>query len=349
MWRQPTSKATRCHVTWPLVPPGATVPPRIGHNRRVAITRHARRAAEQLLASNAKTVRKLMLATGRDRAPHLPDIVQIESTNLCNAKCVFCPRDEMHRRQGVMDMDLYRKIVDECAELGITHIRVHNYGEPFLDKLLVEKVRYAKAQGIAEVGMISNGSLITEELARGMIEAGLDAINISVDASGKDVFESTRLNLKYDDVIDNIRTLHRLRGEMGKQRPRLILSFVRQDNSVEEQRFIDEWKTIADKIHITDLHNWAGTLNDHSDVRYPCYRLWQTFTVLWDGRVALCCADFDGRNVLGDMRTSTLAHIWNSPMYLSVRRQHLESGGPGICRSCDLPKKDSPLWVRRLV
>ena len=88
-----------------------------------------------------------MLATGRDRAPRWPDIVQIESTNLCNAKCVFCPRDEMHRRQGVMDFDLFRKVVDECAALGITHVRVHNYGEPFLDKQLVEKVRYAKSQG----------------------------------------------------------------------------------------------------------------------------------------------------------------------------------------------------------
>jgi radical SAM protein with 4Fe4S-binding SPASM domain len=289
-----------------------------------------------------------MLATGRDRAPRLPDIVQIESTNLCNAKCVFCPRDEMHRRQGVMDIDLFKKIVDECAALGITHVRVHNYGEPFLDKQLVEKVRYAKQRGIAEVGMISNGSLISEDIARGMIEAGLDAINISVDAAGKDVFERTRLNLDYDTVIGNIRTLVRLREELGKKRPRLILSFVRQDNSADEQAFIREWGAIADKIHITDLHNWAGTLHERSNVRYPCYRLWQTFTVLWDGRVSLCCADYDGRNVLGDLRTSTIAAIWNSATYRAVRRQHLDSGGPEICRSCDLPKKDSPLWVTRL-
>jgi radical SAM protein with 4Fe4S-binding SPASM domain len=248
-----------------------------------------------------------------------------------------------------MEMDLFRKIVDECAALGITHVRVHNYGEPFLDKQLVEKVRYAKAKGIQEVGMISNGSLIDEDVARGMIDAGLDAINISVDASGKETFERTRVNLKYDDVIGNIKTLVRLRGEAGKVRPKLILSFVRQDNSADEQRFIDEWKQIADKIHVTDLHNWAGTLNAKSDVQYPCYRLWQTFTVLWDGRVSLCCADFDGRHVLGDLRTSTIAQVWNSAPYRAVRRQHLEHGGPEICRSCDLPKKDSPLWVSRLI
>ena len=315
----------------------------------MSLTRSARHAAERLLTSRAKSVRRLLLATGRDRARHWPDIVQIESTNLCNAKCVFCPRDEMHRQQGVMDVDLFRRIVDECVELGITHVRVHNYGEPFLDRQLVEKVRYAKSRGIAEVGMISNGSLITEDIARGMIDAGLDAINISVDAGGKEVFERTRLHLQYDTVIGNIRTLARLREESGRRRPRLILSFVRQDNSADEQAFIEEWRQVADKLHVTDLHNWAGTLHDHSDVQYPCYRPWLTFTVLWDGRVSLCCADYDGRHVLGDLRTSTIAQVWNSPAYRAVRRQHLESGGPEICRSCDLPKKDSPLWVKRLI
>jgi MoaA/NifB/PqqE/SkfB family radical SAM enzyme len=308
----------------------------------------ARRAVERLLRRHAKPVRRILLAAGRDRAPILPEIVQIESTNICNAKCVFCPRDEMHRRQGVMSLDLFRRIVDECAALGITHVRMHNYGEAFIDKRLVEKVRYAKQKGIAEVGVISNGSLLTDEVVRGMIDAGLDAINISVDASGREVFERTRVGLKYDKVIDNIERLVRIRGEMRRQRPKLILSFVRQDNSADEQAFIEHWKAIADKIHITDLHNWAGTLNTESDVNYPCYRPWLTFTVLWDGRVSLCCADFDGRTILGDLNTSTIKEVWNSEPFRHVRRQHLESGGPDICRACDLPRKDSPLWITKL-
>ena len=307
-----------------------------------------RHAAESVLRKQAKPVRRLLLATGRDRSPILPEIVQIESTNICNAKCVFCPRDEMHRKQGVMSFDLFKKVVDECAELGITHVRVHNYGEPFVDRKLVEKVRYAKQRGIEQVGMISNGSLINEEVARAMIEAGLDAINISVDASGKEVFESTRIGLKYDKVIANIERIVRIRAELGKKRPKLILSFVRQNNSADEQAFIEHWRNIADKIHITDLHNWGGTLNHESDVNYPCYRPWLTFTVLWDGRVSLCCADFDGHTILGDMTTSSIQDIWNAEPYRNARREHLESGGPDVCRSCDLPRKDSPLWVTKL-
>jgi hypothetical protein len=309
---------------------------------------HARRVVEAALRKQAKPLRRLLLATGRDRSPILPEIVQIESTNLCNAKCVFCPRDDMHRTQGIMSFELFRKIVDECADLGIAHVRVHNYGEPFMDRRLSEKVRYAKQKGIREVGMISNGSLITEHVAREIIESGLDAINISVDASGREVFDATRLGLNYDKVIANIERLVRIRTELGRKRPKLILSFVRQNNSADEQAFIEHWRGIADKIHITDLHNWAGTLNRESDVNYPCYRPWLTFTVLWDGRVSLCCADFDGRTVLGDLNTATIREIWNAERYVAARRAHLESGGPDICRSCDLPRKDSPLWITKL-
>ena len=73
----------------------------------IGLKRTARRTAETVLRRQAKPLKKLLLATGRDRSPVLPEIVQIESTNICNAKCVFCPRDEMHRRQGVMSLDLF--------------------------------------------------------------------------------------------------------------------------------------------------------------------------------------------------------------------------------------------------
>ncbi len=315
----------------------------------VSLRRTVRANTERLLLSRARLVRRALAALGRDRAPGLPEIVQIESTNICNARCVFCPRDEMHRKQGVMDDALFRKVADECAALGIRHVRLHNFGEPFVDRDLAGKVAYAKQQGIAEVGVISNGSLIDERVARAVVEAGLDAINISVDASGRDVFERTRVGLKYDRVIANIERLVRIRGELGRTHPKLILSFVRQGDGEDERAFIERWSRVADKIHITDIHNWAGTLGRESAVRYPCYRQWLTFTVLWDGRVSLCCADFDGKVTLGNLRTSSIRDIWNSEAYRAVRREHLETGGPDICRACDLPRKDSPLWIGKII
>lgn len=311
--------------------------------------RRLRPMLERLLLRQAKPVRHLLLRAGREAAPRLPEILQIEATNHCNAKCVFCPRDLMERKQGIMDMALFRKIVDDASALRIPCVRLHNYGESFIDKEIVEKIRYAKAQGIREVGLISNGSLLPEATSRAVVDAGLDVINISVDAAGKETFERTRVGLKYDRVMANIEGLVRVRREAGASRPKLILSFVRQNNSDDERAFIETWSRVADKIHVTDLHNWAGTLNGESDVRFPCYRPWLTFTVLWDGRVSLCCADFDGKVILGDLRTSTLAEVWNSEAFRAARRAHLDHGGPDICRGCDLPKRDSPLWVKKLI
>ncbi len=308
-----------------------------------------RTAIETFLLKRAALVCRVLVRAGRDRAPRPPDIIQIEATNLCNARCVFCPRERMQRKQGVMDMGLFCKTVDEAASLGIRHVRLHNYGESLIDRQLVEKIRYAKSRGIAEVGLISNGSLLTEPVARAIVEAGLDAINISVDAAGRETFERTRVGLSYDRVMEHIEGLVRVRRELGATRPKLILSFVRQHNSDDEQAFIERWRQVADKVHITDLHNWAGTLHTQSDIRFPCYRPWLTFTVLWDGRVALCCADFDGAVILGDLRSQTISEVWNGDAFRAVRRTHLVHGGPDICRACNLPKKDSPLWIRRLV
>ncbi len=303
--------------------------------------------AEASLRKGAKPVRRLLLRASRDRAP-LPEIVQIEATNICNARCVFCPRDRMQRKQGVMDMALFQKVVDEAAALRIPCVRLHNYGESLIDRHIVEKIRYAKSRGIPEVGLISNGSLLTSSLAGAIVDAGLDAINISVDAAGKEAFERTRVGLTYDRVIENIEGLIRARSQRGARHPKLILSFVRQDGSDAEHEVIDTWSRVADKVHITDLHNWAGTLDGRSSVRFPCYRPWLTFTVLWDGRASLCCADFDGAVILGDLRVQTLEEVWNGDLFRAVRREHLATGGPAICEACDLPKKDSPLWIRKL-
>ncbi len=311
------------------------------------LRRRLRRAVETSLLKRAKLARRVLALAGRDRAP-LPEIIQIEATNLCNARCVFCPRERMQRKQGVMEMDLYRKVVDEAALLGIPHVRLHNYGESLIDRQLVEKIRHAKSRGIREVGLISNGSLLTPTLARAIVEAGLDAINISVDAAGKEAFERTRVGLKYDRVIENIEGLVAAREALGARRPKLILSFVRQDDSEAERAFIDKWSRTADKVHVTDLHNWAGTLHAGSDVRFPCYRPWLTFTVLWDGRVALCCADFDASVVVGNLNEQAIADVWNGSRFRAVRLEHLARGGPAICGNCDLPRKDSPLWVRKL-
>ena len=135
-----------------------------------------------------------------------------------------------------------------------------------------------------------------------MIEAGLDAINISVDAVGQG---GLRVDAHRPEVRQGDRQHRAARADPrgARQAPAEADPVLRPAEQLRStsRRSSSTGSSIADKIHVTDLHNWAGTLNTESDVNYPCYRPWLTFTVLWDGRVSLCCADFDGRTVLGDL------------------------------------------------
>ena len=242
-----------------------------------------------------------------------------------------------------MDKDLYVKILDECVREGVKKLHLHNFGEPLIDKSLPDRIRLAKERGVRTVKIISNGSILFEEKARALIEAGLDEIKISFDGLSKDVFEKVRVGLKYEKIASNVENLVRLRNEMGRKTPQVQLMFVSiRENEFEEEGFVDRWRGVVDRVDVTRAHNWggneqvAGANNPKQASGYPCMRLWQTFTVLWDGRVALCCLDYEGAEILGDLRHSTMRDIWNGQRLAEIRRWHLrgEFDKVPICTNC---------------
>ena len=269
-----------------------------------------------------------------------PPTVRIESTNMCNADCVTCPREEMTRKPGTMEMDLYEKIIRECSRYKIRCLHLHNFGEPLLDKLLSERIRIAKKAGLKRVKIISNGSLLTEEKTRELIESGLDELKISIDGHSPETFEKIRKKLKYADVVENIRQFIKIRDGQGSATPRLTLNFVRsKDNQSEEKAFIQYWRGKVDSISIDKVHNWGiQYLNPlkKSVIRKPCLRVWNTFTVLWNGDVALCCLDYDGKVILGNLEQESFQDIWQGEKLRRIRQYHIQAdlSQIPICENC---------------
>ena len=70
--------------------------------------------------------------------------VTIEVTNKCAAKCVMCPRDKMIQSLEVMSQNLYEKIVIDAFKTGIETINLCGYGDVFLDRGLIEKLKFTK-------------------------------------------------------------------------------------------------------------------------------------------------------------------------------------------------------------
>src|ERR1700704_696229 len=63
--------------------------------------------------------------------------VSIETTNICNANCVFCAYQYQTRPTGIMSVELFRKIIDEYSELGGGELGLTpTVGDPLIDKHL---------------------------------------------------------------------------------------------------------------------------------------------------------------------------------------------------------------------
>jgi uncharacterized Fe-S cluster-containing radical SAM superfamily protein len=264
-----------------------------------------------------------------------PPLVRIETVNACNSRCAICRHSAMGRRMQQMDQGLFEQIVDECAVWGCRDIHLHNFGEPLLDDRLEDRVRYAKQKGIAKLTIFSNGSLLDESRAAGLIAAGLDEIKISFDGADKEEFERIRHPLKFDDVVENLARLKDLRDRLRSPMRILIACCSTSDKRSTERVLAG----LIDGVRFSKMHNWtdAGSLNGQHGVRKPCVRLWRTLTVLASGDVALCCLDYDGQHLLGRVGPGiSLRDVWQSPAYEEIRRRHKDArqGEIGLCRSC---------------
>ena len=107
-------------------------------------------------------------------------IVSWMTTNQCNLKCVHCYQDAEEATERELSTDEAKKMIDEIALAGFK-IMIFSGGEPLLRPDIYELVAHAASRGLRPV-FGSNGTLITDEVARRLKEAGACAMGISVDS-----------------------------------------------------------------------------------------------------------------------------------------------------------------------
>jgi len=262
-----------------------------------------------------------------------PKAVRIETTNACNARCTICPHRRMQRPVTTMGNALYAQLIDECAAASCPQVHLHNFGEPLLDKHLEDRVAYAKKKGIRTVKFFCNGSLLTADRAKGLIEAGLDEVKVSFDGATREEFEKIRTPLKFDVVVNNILELVRLRNAMRSP----LKIHVACCSTTDKEATMRSVEEAVDGCLFEKLHNWGGQTPGSKRVRKPCSRLWRTFTVLANGDVALCCLDYDGQHLLGRIDSAhSIRDVWKSPQYRDIRRLHrtAQQGKIPLCAGC---------------
>jgi hypothetical protein len=281
----------------------------------------------------------------------LPTVLMIENTNYCNAECVMCPRDTLSRKRGFMDFGLFEKIIKEVSSVKrkpVTHL--HGFGEPLLDKLLAERIEFAKSCGITRTYIVSNASLLFPETSRKIISAGLDKMKISFYGTDEESYNNTMKRLDFKVTLQNVKDFLRIRREMMSQTPRLILQYLpNETNNAKTAEFRALWSPLIDSqvgdvLNVASLHNYGGGRAYNrlgKEIVSVCYFPWTSMSVLWDGRVVTCCMDSNGVQVLGDLNTQNVQEVWNGPVLTKVRNSFgkLDYSKFPVCLSCD--------WVRR--
>lgn len=114
-----------------------------------------------------------------DRFGRRVDSFRVSVTDRCNYQCIFCHREGLtgSPRNEALNPGDYGFLAEVSAKLGITYFKLTG-GEPLIRDDIVEIVREI-ALHAKEVSMTTNGSLLLEK-ARGLAEAGLARLNVSV-------------------------------------------------------------------------------------------------------------------------------------------------------------------------
>lgn len=141
----------------------------------------------------------------QDRFARRFTYLRLSLTESCNFRCDYCLPDgpDCSSRKHEITLPEIRRLVTAFAQLGTTKIRLTG-GEPCLRKDLTEIIATCKSvPGIEKVAMTTNGYRMKRDLPAWR-DAGLDAINVSVDSLDPSTFHLVTGQNKLPEIIEGI-------------------------------------------------------------------------------------------------------------------------------------------------
>jgi MoaA/NifB/PqqE/SkfB family radical SAM enzyme len=158
-------------------------------------------------------------AIAGERSERLPVCLYLEVTNRCNLLCTTCPRTFAELEPPAdMSWELFTSVVDQAD--GLVRAVLHGVGEPMLVKGLPRMVRYLKDRGVY-VLFNTNGTVLSERNGRALMDAGLDELRVSFDASSRASYLAVRGKDYFERILRNVRTFRALQEREGREKPRV--------------------------------------------------------------------------------------------------------------------------------
>lgn len=325
------------------------------------------------LYGGMREARRAWTPDGDMAALPFPQLLQIQTLNACQAACVMCPwpvfRDLFAR--GRMEEDLFDRIAEEVASRQEARTFVPMLqNEPFLDKRLFDRIaRFRRVAGPrVEVELVTNGAFLTDEAIAQIREVELDVLDISLDALSRETYARIRKGLDYDAVIAGVERV--LAADLP--RTKVFVRLVRQaENASEVRAFTRSWEARGVSVFVYTANNRGGAVTEfdrgvgYQEAAQPapvrlarragraamrsyiggcCPVPFATANILHDGTMLLCVHDWARKEVIGNIRESSIADLWNGERMREIRQLMVQRryDAVGPCSECTLARDG---WV----
>jgi MoaA/NifB/PqqE/SkfB family radical SAM enzyme len=165
------------------------------------------------LAAEAEAFR----AAVQTAAPFRPLMVKIKLLWQCNLDCMMCD----YWRNGdsaPLPFDLVARTLDDLAALGCRKVHFSG-GEPTLRPDLADIVAHARRLKM-RVTLTTNGTLLTRELSKQLVRAGLNSVCVSIDSPVRSVHDRMRgVRGALKQTVTGVRELRRAAKQRGISLP----------------------------------------------------------------------------------------------------------------------------------
>lgn len=136
------------------------------------------------------------------------DYIRISLTDRCNMRCIYCMPEngvESVTHDDILSFEEIIHLAKIFAASGIRKVKLTG-GEPLIRKGVIHLVtELKKIPGIQDVTITTNGMLLSE-MMHGLVKAGIDGINISLDTLNPQVFETITRKNSFDKVWEGLQT-----------------------------------------------------------------------------------------------------------------------------------------------
>ena len=288
----------------------------------------------------------------------VPFIINVDPADTCNFQCKFCPTGDRAlmkktpgRNHGLMDFDLYKKIIDDICEFEkpIRVLRLYKDGEPLLHPKFPEMIRYAREKKCTErIDTTTNAVLLTPEKSLKIIAAGnLDRINISIEGvNAQQYLEFSRFKVDFAKLVENIRFFYE-----HKQNCEVIVK-INGDilSEADKQRFYGIFGDIADGVYIEHIMScWPefelkevkvnqahGIYGQEIKEVVVCPYVFYSFSINSDGTASICFLDWERKLTIGDTKTQKVKDIWNGKELSDYQKMFLKKKRKEhpVCKDC---------------